>query len=105
MSVVGYGSDVRNETIATAVHGFDVGRRLGAIVERLADLADAYLNRGIADDDVGPYRRKELVLGHETLRAAGEMVKDVERLARERDGATAAREARIGRCQTEGSKQ
>ena len=86
-------ADRRDEAVAAPVDCLDVGRGFRVVVQGLADLADADLDRRVAHDDVGPDRREQLVLGDESLGPAGKVIEDVERLGREPNGDAAAQDA------------
>ena len=57
--------DRRDEAIAAPVRGLDERRRPRIVVERAADLADAHLERAVADVHVSPRELEQLVLRDE----------------------------------------
>ena len=66
-----------DEAIPAPVRRLDVLRLARIVVQRLPDFPDADLERGVADEDVGPQRVEELLLGDEAtgvLREIGEYV-------------------------------
>jgi hypothetical protein len=60
------------------------------VAQRPPDLADAYLQRTVADDDVVPDGAEQLLLGHEPAGVADEVAEDFERLGRQGDRLAAA---------------
>ena len=96
---VGDSADGRDEPIAAPVRGLDVLRLLDLVVEGLADLADAHLQRGVADEDLRPAGVEQLLFRHETAGVLDQVAQDVVSLRRERHDASVARELRAREIQ------
>ena len=66
------------------MRGLDVSRLLRVVVERPADLANADLECGVADEHVGPDRVEQLLLRDEAPGVFHEVLQHVVRAWRER---------------------
>ncbi len=75
----------------------------GSSPERAPDLADAHLQRAVADVDVRPGQIEQLVLRHELPAPRHEVLQDRERLRRQRKPRRHGEAARP-KVQTEGTK-
>ncbi len=94
-----------DEPVAAAVRRLDVLRRLGIVLQRASDFANADLQRPVADVDVRPRELEQLILGHELTAARDEVLQHRERLGRERNDSVAAAELARGKVQAEGAKR
>ena len=80
LSSVGTRRNVRHESIAAAIQGFDKARTLRVIPERPAKLFDAGGECGIADGDVLPDGTDQILFRNDPPRMAGQEMQDSERL-------------------------
>src|SRR5262249_34300750 len=71
----------RRKTIAPPAHGHDEG-----LAEHAAKIAEGAGQRMVAHADAWPNLPEELLLGHHAIAVLDEMGKQIERLARNRDG-------------------
>ena len=78
--------DRRDEAVAAAGDGLDVGGRGGIVAERLAQFRHGLRERVVGHGHVGPERREQLLLGGQRGRARDEVVEQVGDLGRERHG-------------------
>ena len=75
--------------------GFDVARLVRIVVDRPANLADADLEGGIADEHVGPDGIEQLLLGDEPPRVLHEIAQHVERPGCQRNVLAVASQAGV----------
>src|SRR5688500_18219783 len=77
--------DLGDEAIAPCMNGLDETRTARVVAELGADLANANLQHGLADDDVRPGLAVELAFRDEPPGASHEMPQHTERLRLQRD--------------------
>ena len=77
--------DRADEPESSPVHRLDVPRRFGRIPERLAQIANAAREGGVAHDRVAPDGGEQLVLGDQAARVLDQVAQDRERPRRQRE--------------------
>jgi hypothetical protein len=82
--------DGPDEAIAAPMHGLDVAQPLGSIVERPAQLTNAYRQDPVAHGGLWPYRLEQLHLGDQLPSPAGELPQYGRGLGRQGDDAWAS---------------
>jgi len=87
------GLDRRDEPIAPARDGLDVGRLGGIVAKRLPELGDRLCERVVGDGNVRPERREELVLRNQRRLPRHEIEQEIDDLRRQRNDFSAAQKA------------